>query len=83
MFNPNDIAALPPELQQKLRAELLKFLASIGVEPRIHRETGELLVPLDKMCAALGVPEDEARKIIAAEEGCVFQGSPDDLEALN
>ncbi|WP_424135146.1 hypothetical protein [Roseomonas chloroacetimidivorans] len=77
-----DINTLPPEVRQKLQGELLKLLHELGVQPRFHRETGELMVPLEEMCRAMGISPEEAKAELADKPGCLVQGDPDDVVGL-
>ncbi|MCK8786748.1 hypothetical protein M0638_20460 [Roseomonas sp. NAR14] len=81
MFDPNDIAKLPSELQQKLRAKLMEFLAEHGIRPMVNRHTGELVVPFDELHAKLGISEEEGRRILG-QDPRNFLVNPDDVEPL-
>jgi hypothetical protein len=80
VIDPNQ---LPPELRRQLRAKTLELLAEIGVQPKIDGSTGELLVPLEDMCRALGVPFEEAKRMLGEQPGSFFTGNPADLQPLN
>jgi hypothetical protein len=77
-----DIDTLPPEVRQKLQGELIKLLREIGVQPRFHLQTGELVVPLDEMCRAMGMSEEEAREQLEGKPGCMITAKPGDVGSM-
>jgi hypothetical protein len=74
-----DIQSLPPEVRAKLQGELLKLLKELGITPRFHRVTGELHVPLEEMCRAMGMSMEKAMAVIGDEPGCLYSADPDDM----
>lgn len=77
-----DISTLPPEVRQKLQGELLKLLRELGIQPRFHLQTGELMVPLEEMCRAIGISPEEAKAELADKPGCLVRGNPDDFGGM-
>jgi hypothetical protein len=65
-LNRPDVLAFAqsPEGMKLLRPGLLRFLADVGVTPQVDSATGEVVVDMPTMIAALGITEDEAAEIL-------------------
>jgi hypothetical protein len=75
-----DHYTLTPEDMSYTRAAWLAFLAKLGVQPRIHPDTGDLHVDLDDFCSALNCTEEQLAAVFRVKK--LHTGKLDDTVPL-
>jgi hypothetical protein len=75
-----DHRTLSPEDLAYIRTAWLAFLAKLGVQPRIHPDTGDLHVGLDDFCSALNCTEAQLAAVFRVKT--LHTGKLDDTVPL-